>query len=151
METTENTNETTPDSTPPATEAQASEVQAPETQAQAPEAPEEDPNSLGKLTPEEQAALMLIRQQTQQLLAKVGEHEVLKQRLLAKLDELDQQGQGHINGISKRIGVEDGRQWVALQDGTIRLVNNPGNAPAPTPAPTPAPAPTPDGGGNASG
>jgi hypothetical protein len=118
METTENTTETTPETAPPAPEGTTAEASAP--------TPEEDPNALGKLTPEEQAALMLIRQQSQQLLAKVGEHEVLKQRLLVQLDQLDEQGQAHIAGISKRIGVEDGRKWVALQDGTIRLINDSG-------------------------
>lgn len=87
---------------------------------------EKDPSVIGKLTPEEQTAMLRIRQESQQLLAKVGEHEVLKMRIMAKLEELDEQGQGYINGISKRLGVDDGRQWVALQDGTVRLVTPPG-------------------------
>lgn len=85
----------------------------------------EIPGMLGKLTPEEQGALVAIRQESQQLLAKVGEHEVLKTRILAKLDELDEKGQGLINQISQRFGLEAGQQWVALQDGTVRLVNPP--------------------------
>jgi len=114
METTENTTDTpTPDApqaSPPA-----------DVQAETPEVP----GSIGKLTPEEQQALVRIRQESQQLLAKIGEHEVLKMRLLARVDELDEQGQQHINTISKRIGITDGQQWVALQDGSIRLVNAP--------------------------
>jgi hypothetical protein len=130
METEQNTptTETTPETAAPA----AAAPEAPEaTEAQA-----EIPGVLGKLTPEEQQALMTIKQQSQQLLAKVGEHEVLKMRVLAKLDELDEQGQGHINAISKRFGLEGGQQWVALQDGTVRVVNPPqagqtqGGAPA---------------------
>lgn len=120
MENTENTTETPSTDAPP--------PEAPEPTTAEAEQPAEDPNALGKLSPEEQTALMMIRQQSQQLLAKVGEHEVLKQRLLARLDELDKQGQDHINGVSKRLGIEDGQQWVALQDGTIRLVNNNGES-----------------------
>jgi len=90
---------------------------APEAEAQA-----QIPGEIGKLTPEEQQALMGIRQESQQLLAKVGEHEVLKMRILAKLDELDERGQSYINAVSKRLGLEEGEQWVALQNGTIRLV-----------------------------
>lgn len=116
MENTEtNTETTTTDAPPP-------EAPAP-TSAEVPEIP----GTIGKLTPEEQQALMQIRQESQQLLAKVGEHEVLKMRLLARIDELDQKGQDHINTISQRLGITDGQQWVALQDGTIRLVNAPGS------------------------
>jgi len=115
METNETTNETPTEATP-------------ETPS-VPEEPPQDPSNLGKLTPEEQSALLNIRQQSQQLLAKIGEHELLKARLLSRLEDLDAQGQEHINGISKRLGIEEGQQWVALQDGTIRLVNSGGDTP----------------------
>jgi len=126
METNEINTENTPDSAPeapPTTDAQVETTEA----VAAVEAPE-DPNHLGKLSPEEQQALLGIRQQSQQLLAKIGEHELLKSRLLARVEELDAQGQTTINGISKRLGVTEGQQWVALQDGTVRVVNNGGNA-----------------------
>jgi hypothetical protein len=125
------TENTTPENTETTPAPEAAAAPTPEAQAAA-----QVPGVLGKLTPEEQQALLLIRQESQQLLAKVGEHEVLKGRLLAKLDELDEKGQGHINAISKRFNLEDGQQWVALQDGTVRLVNPPqasqaqGGAPA---------------------
>lgn len=120
METEQSTNTETTTETAPAAEAptEAAAETSPEAEAQA-----QIPGVLGKLTPEEQQALMSIRQESQQLLAKVGEHEVLKMRILAKLDELDEKGQGHINAISQRFGLQDGQQWVALQDGTVRLVN----------------------------
>jgi hypothetical protein len=82
------------------------------------------PGLLGRLTPEEAQSLMSIRQESQQLLQKVGEHEVLKARVMLRIDALDAKGQEIINSISQRVGVPDGQQWVALQDGTIRLVNN---------------------------
>jgi hypothetical protein len=113
MENTDNTTENpTPDAPPP-------EAPAPTS------AESQDPNIIGKLTPEEQAALMVIRQESQQLLAKIGEHEVLKSRLLSRVDDLDAKGQEHINGISKRLGIQDGQQWVAMQDGSIRVVTQP--------------------------
>lgn len=133
METEQDTTSNT-DAAPPTPAPEAAAEATPET-PQA-EAQAQIPGVLGKLTPEEQQALMAIKQQSQQLLAKVGEHEVLKMRVIAKLDELDEQGQGHINAISKRFGLEGGTQWVALQDGTVRLVNPPqagqaqGGAPA---------------------
>jgi hypothetical protein len=90
----------------------------------------ENPNQIGQLTPDEQSHLLEIRQESQRHLAKIGEYEVLKKRLLDRVDTLDRQGQDAINAISKRLGVQDGQQWVALQDGTIQLVNagNPAQA-----------------------
>lgn len=79
---------------------------------------------VGRLTPEEEARLREIRGESQQLLQKVGEHEVLKMRLLQRLDVLDGDGQELINAISRRIGVPPGQQWVALADGSIRVINN---------------------------
>jgi hypothetical protein len=79
-------------------------------------------NQIGQLTPDEQRHLLDIRQESQRHLAKIGEYEVLKSRLISRVNILDQQGQDAINAISKRLNLEDGQQWVALQDGTIRLV-----------------------------
>jgi hypothetical protein len=118
----ETTNEPTKTDAAPATDAPVQDAPAQEEQ--------QDPSIIGRLTPEEHQALLRIRQQSQQLMAKIGEHEVLKSRLLGQLDELDGQGQGLINAVSKRLGLEDGQQWVGMQDGTVRLVNPP--APAQT-------------------
>ena len=85
----------------------------------------EDPSIIGRLTPEEQQALFQVRQESQQLLAKVGEHELLKVRILARLDELNSQGETLLNNVTKRLGLEDGQKWVGMQDGTIRLINPP--------------------------
>jgi hypothetical protein len=87
-----------------------------------------DPSILGRLTPEEQGAMTRIRAESQQLLAKCGEHELLKLRIVARVEELDDEGQKIIAGITKRLGLPDGVQWHGLQDGTIRLVNRPGTA-----------------------
>jgi hypothetical protein len=82
-----------------------------------------DPQDLGRLTPEEHQTLMRIRAESQQLLAKVGEHELLKQRILSRVEVLDGQGQEVINAVSQRLGLKDGQTWVGLQDGRIRLVD----------------------------
>lgn len=87
------------------------------------EAPVSDPHDLGRLTPEEHQRLLQIRQESQQLLAKVGEHEFLKGRLIARVEELDASGQEIINAVSARLGLKEGQTWVGLQDGRIRLVD----------------------------
>jgi hypothetical protein len=84
-----------------------------------------DPNDLGKLTPEEQGALLKIKGESAQYLAKIGEFEVMKARLLHKLNQMDGEGQAIMGAISARLGLTEGQQWVALQDGTLRLVDQP--------------------------
>jgi len=121
METTEtNTENPTPEAPPAETAADA----APEAQA-APDAPAEDPSIIGKISPEEQAAILQCRQQTQQLLAKIGEQEVLKLRLFARVEELDAQGQGYLDAITKRLNLPPGVNWVSTGDGNIRLAKQP--------------------------
>jgi len=99
----------------------APETEAPETKAETPE----DPSIIGRLTPEEQNAMMRIRAESQQLLSKVGEHELLKLRIMARVEELDEQGQKIIADITKRLGLPEGSPWHGMQDGSIRLVNRP--------------------------
>lgn len=86
------------------------------------------PEVAGRLTPEEHGKLSEIRAESQKLLQKLGEYEVLKARVLRRVDELDAIGQGYIDEISQRLNIPAGQQWVALADGTVRLVN-----PAPVP------------------
>lgn len=85
---------------------------------------QEDPSVLGRLTPEEHQLLLQVRSESQPLLAKIGEHELLKSRILARLEELNSQGQEIMNAVSQRLGLKEGQTWVGLQDGTIRLVNS---------------------------
>lgn len=99
-------------------------TETPQDEAPQAEAPS-DPSVIGRLTPEEQGAMMRIRAESQQLLAKCGEHELLKLRIMARIEELDDEGQKIIAGITKRLGLPDGAQWHGLQDGTIRLVSKP--------------------------
>ena len=119
----ENNETTTPETTPETPDAAAT-PEAPPAEAQAPT----DPSVIGRMTPEEHNGMMKIRAESQQLLAKVGEHELLKLRIMARVEELDEQGQGLIAGVTKRLGLEAGTQWHGMQDGTIRLVNRPAAA-----------------------
>lgn len=125
MENNETTTPETPQAEAPAPETPQTEARAPE--APAPEAPAPeppaDPSVIGRLTPEEQQGMMRIRAESQQILAKIGEYDLLKSRLLARVEELDSQGQAMIAGVTKRLGLPEGSNWVGTQDGTIRLVN----------------------------
>lgn len=81
-----------------------------------------DPSVLGRLTPDEQNGMLRIRMESQQLLAKVGEHELLKLRIMARIEELDNQGQEIMASVTKRLGLPPGAPWSATQDGSIRLL-----------------------------
>lgn len=97
---------------------------APEASSQGQEAPAPTDDSVGKLTPEEQGELMKIRGESQQLLAKIGEHVILGLRVASRIEELDARGQEIINAVSARLGLKEGQTWVGLQDGTIKVVNS---------------------------
>lgn len=81
------------------------------------------PGSVGRLTPEEHQTLMRIRDESRMLMQKIGEFEIQKARVMHRIEELDAQGQEVINSVSHRVGIADGQQWIALADGTIRLVS----------------------------
>jgi len=110
------------------TTTETTDTPTPEPEVQEAAASEEakDPNDLGKMTPEEQGAILKIKQESQQYLAKLGEFDVMKARLLKKLEEMDAEGQAIMGAISQRLGLKEGEQWVAHQDGTIRRVPAPG-------------------------
>lgn len=85
------------------------------------------PGLIGRLTPEEETRLRALREETAKLLQKIGEHEVLKARLLARVAELEQEGQGHVNSISRRLNVPEGQQWVCRNDGMVLLISPQGD------------------------
>lgn len=128
MENNETTTETPKNETAPEAPDTPEAPEAPDT-PEAPDAPAEkpptDPSVIGRLTPEEQGAMMRIRAESQQLLAKAGEHDLLKLRIMARIEELDEQGQKIISSITERLGLPEGTPWQGLQDGSIRLVNKP--------------------------
>ncbi len=109
-------------------------------------------DNLGHLTEEEQATLLAARQKGQQCLTRIGElvfqthrfhqqERALEQQihllreketaalteqatLCNELNEIDQQGRIVIEQVAKRLGLDPAIQWIALQDGTIKRVDN---------------------------
>jgi len=81
-----------------------------------------NPDTIGQLTDEEHQNLVSLRAQSQDILSKIGQMEVQKIRLLNRLDEMDTTVQSVLANITARLGLAEGQQWVALQDGSIRLV-----------------------------
>lgn len=96
-------------------------------------------STLGTLTEEERSSLVRMRQEAQQLLTKVGEQEVIKAQLLAKLDAIERSAESQLKVISARLGLEEGQAWYAQADGTVRLQNPPvsSSKDAPLPVDTP--------------
>ena len=90
---------------------------------------EKNTNEIGKLTPEEQQTLTKLKQDTAQYLNKIGEFEVMKARIMNKLESMEQEGQSIMDAISKRLGLNPGQQWVAMLDGTVQLVAAPDEEP----------------------
>jgi hypothetical protein len=125
METETTTTEIVPTAEPIPTAEEAAPAAAPKTDV------------IGRLTPEEHQNLMSVREESQKLLQKLGEYEVLKARVLHRVEELDGVGQGYIDAISQRLNIAPGQQWIAVADGTVRVVNpapTPGGAGGPTPS-----------------
>jgi hypothetical protein len=114
------TNETTTETTTEAPPAAESTEAAADTTEAAPE--KKDPSIIGKLSTEEQQLLMSMRQQSQKLFARIGEMDYQKSQLIAQIQQIERASQEAVNAISKRLGVEDGQQWVAMANGEIRLV-----------------------------
>lgn len=84
----------------------------------------ENPDIIGKLSDEEHGALTQMRQHSQEVLIKIGQIRVQEMRLLARLDQMDASVQEIMNKISSRLEVPEGQQWIALQDGSIRLIKS---------------------------
>jgi hypothetical protein len=79
---------------------------------------------IGQLTDEEKSKLGELKNQSAAMVQKVGEHEVLKLRLVGRIEDLESQGQELLASISRRLDLEPGTQWVATPDGGVVLVNN---------------------------
>lgn len=115
----ENTTETNTD-----TSTETPTQEAPATGA-AEETSAENPAIIGKLTPEELTALTTCQQKNQQILAKIGEHYVLSQRLVRNYETISESAQHILDQVTQRLGLEKGQQWVATNDGTIVLTGEP--------------------------
>jgi len=123
--------ETTNESTPPTEEAQPEtheEAPAEETPAdEAPPvagepAPPVDLTILGALTPQENAMLMNLRRQSQQLVGEIGKIEIQKSQYLDRFRATDEQSQSILMGIGQRLGIPDGTPWTVGGDGNARTL-----------------------------
>jgi len=114
---------------------------APETEPQEPTPlngkakPGSDPFQVGELLPQEVMQLQQVRGRINQHLMEIGHHEVQKAMLLAKLEQLEQQGQTVIRQARLRLGIDDGETIQVTPDGKIRRM--PQHPPNVVPMPTP--------------
>lgn len=114
--TTENTTDT-PETEAP-TGANGADA-APE--APAPEAPV-DELLVGDLLPQEMLAIQQVKGRINQHLMEIGHFEVQKAMTLAKLDNLEQQGQQVIKDARLRLGISEDVTLQITPDGKIRRV-----------------------------
>lgn len=88
-----------------------------------------DDSIVGSMTEQELGAIGLLRRQGQQTQMQIGEIEVHKFRLLANMNDLENQAQRIMNEAGKRLGIPDGKPWTVAPDGSIRMVPNGGQNP----------------------
>ena len=122
--------EAAPETTEAAAEAPAEA--APETTEAAAEAPTEaaaeapvekkDPTVIGNLTPEEQQLLMTMQRQKQQFFQKLGELTYGQLQIGGQIAKIEGAINETVNAVSNRMGVDPGTQWVATNNGEVRLV-----------------------------
>lgn len=94
--------------------------------------PPQDPDLLGTLSPEEIGNLTALRQRTGQLTMELGNIEIRKARIVSSLFQMEEQAQGILQNVGKRLNVPEGTQYQVLPDGSVRKVGLP---PPPVPAP----------------
>jgi hypothetical protein len=91
--------------------------------------PPQDPDIIGSLTPAEMGALTSIRQRSAQITNEIGQGVIRQARMLAMCSEMEEQAQGVIQGVGKRLNVPEGQQFQILPDGRLRSLKFPPNAP----------------------
>tara|TARA_Y100000310_G_scaffold164863_1_gene164603 strand:+ start:527 stop:967 length:441 start_codon:yes stop_codon:yes gene_type:complete len=115
------------------TEAPAPEATAPEAEPTAPAAKaaagsngaaEEPADELliGELLPQEMLAIQQVKGRINQHLMEIGHMEVQKAMTLAKLDNLESQGQQVIKDARIRLGIDEGVTLQVTPDGKVRRV-----------------------------
>jgi hypothetical protein len=77
---------------------------------------------IGELTPQEMMGIQQVKGRINQSLMEIGHLEVRKAMLLAKCDQLEQQGQQVIGGARERLGIDDAETLQVTPDGKIRRV-----------------------------
>ena len=87
--------------------------------------PPQDPDIAGSLTPAEMGGLSSLRQRMAQLTNEIGQMEIRKARMLAMLSKMEDQAQGIVQAVGKRLDVPEGQQFQILPDGRLRVVKVP--------------------------
>lgn len=82
---------------------------------------------VGKLTEREHQELLKIKGAISEKLRKIGEFQVLQNRLSNEIVDLEKSGQQIMTSITERLGLSSNNEWVALHDGTIRVLKKDNN------------------------
>lgn len=83
-----------------------------------------------KLEPGELETIRTLHKKVQELVQMIGQSEVQKQRYLASLSDLEDQGQATMNAVANRLGIAPGTMWRAAPDGTVIVLPQQPGAPA---------------------
>lgn len=80
----------------------------------------ERPGYVGTLEENENRLLQSLRQSSSQIVQEIGQHEVLKARLLGNLQEVEQKASALVAHAAQRFGVE-GHTWTVTPEGEMFL------------------------------
>ena len=86
----------------------------------------EPPGYVGTLDENENGLLMSLRQTSSQIVQEIGQHEVIKARLLGNLQEVEQRATALVGNAAQRFGVE-GSTWTVTPEG--KMLRPQGQAP----------------------
>jgi hypothetical protein len=83
---------------------------------------EEAPGYVGTLTDDEQKLLASLRQTSNQIVQKIGQHEVMKAQLLGQIGEVEARANQVITEATARFGHTEPGQWNVAPDGKVYKV-----------------------------
>lgn len=76
----------------------------------------------GELAPAEIAQLQQLQAQANASYNQIGQLEVRKAAILGRIGAIEGQGQGVMEGIAKRCGIEKGTPWKITPDNKVQVV-----------------------------
>ena len=82
----------------------------------------DDPTVIGELSAQENGVLRQIQHQSQGITMQIGQTEIRKAGLLGALQNLENQSEQLLQGVAKRLGIQQGTMWRVSSDGKARLV-----------------------------
>lgn len=88
--------------------------------ADASPAPPAPPADAGELTVGEMRLIEQLRAAANQIVLEIGNMEVRKSQLLARLGQLEAQGQAVLNTAARRLNIPDGETWHVTNEGKVR-------------------------------